>query len=298
MKENAAPLTLESGTVGGMRYLAGVFPALLGRNADMWIRFRVSMVMDLLNMAAQASLFFLLGHALGAGGEAWTRDYAAFLAVGLVFTTFLDASLNGPYQSLSQNYWSARLESILSSPCPVWSVVLADTCWTYVRALLNALVLGGIGYLFGARIQATPGEVLLAVLALGLAISAVLGFGLMSAAMFMLINAKGFSNPVAWLVSILQGLVAGAYFPISELPGWLQVVARMLPQTYGIDAARRLLLPAEAVPPLATIGPLSPLASDFAFLIGFAVTLPVLGYALFAAGMRKAQADGGLSRWA
>lgn len=298
MRTTTPPLPLELTTIGGPRYLLGVFPALLGRNADMWIRFRVSMAMDLLNMAAQASVFFFVGKALGAGGQSWTENYAAFLGIGLVFTTFLEASLNGPYQSLSGNYWSARLEALLSSPCPVWAVVLADSTWAYVRALLNALILGGIGVAFGARLDTSPGDFMLAIGALGLAIVAVLGFGLMAAAMFTLINAKGFNNPVSWLIGVLQGLVTGAYFPIDELPGWLQALAKALPQTYAIDAARRLLLDTTDTAALVTIQGLSPLATDFALLAGFVVVVPAIGGWMFARGMRKAQADGGLSRWA
>jgi ABC-2 type transport system permease protein len=292
------PTPLERTAVAGPFYLARVFPALLGRNAQTWIRFRVSMVMELLTMAAQASTFFFVGQALGASGASWTANYAAFLAIGLVFNSFLEASLNGPYLSLAGNYWSARLEALLTSPCPVWTVVVADSSWAYVRATINAVILGMVGWAFGARLEASPGEVLLAVAALLLATIAVLGFGLMSAAMFTLINAKGFSNPVSWLVGVLQGLVTGAYFPVSELPGWLQAMAKCLPQTYAVDAARRLLLDDAAGAPLVTIGALSPLASDLVILGGFLVVLPALGAWLFRLGMRKAQADGGLSRWA
>ena len=96
----------------------------------------------------------------------------------------------------------------------------------------------------------------------------------------------------------MQGLVTGAYFPIDALPQWLQVMAKALPQTYAIDAARRLLLESPGTAPLATIGGLTPLATDFAILAGFAVTLPAIGAWVFAVGLRKAQADGGLSRWA
>jgi len=288
---------LERVTVGGIAYLRRTFPALLRRNADMWAKFRVSMAMDLLNMVAQASLFFFVGRALG-GGESWTSNYAGFLAVGLVFSTFLEASLNQPYLSISLNYWSARLESILASPCPVWSVVLADSAWGYVRAAINALMLGVVGWAFGARISASPGELGLALLALVLAIVAVLGFGLMAASTFTLINAKGFNNPVSWLIGLLQGLVTGAYFPIDQLPRPLEVLARALPQTYAIDAARRLLLDGPVPDPVATIGQLSPLATDFVVLAGCALAVPWLGGWMFAAGLRKAQRDGGLSRWA
>jgi hypothetical protein len=48
----------------------------------------------------------------------WQAEFAAFLAVGLVFNAMLAASLPGPYQSLAMNYWYRRLESLLLSPYP------------------------------------------------------------------------------------------------------------------------------------------------------------------------------------
>jgi len=288
---------LEEAPVAGPAYLARIFPALMGRNARVWVYFRVSLVMDLIKMAAQANNFFFVGRALG-GGETWTDNYAAFLAVGLVFNTLLEASLTGPFNSLSQNYWSARLETVLLSPCPVPSLLVADSLWFYVRAMINAVILGAVGWAFGARLDIGPGDALLTVAALLLAANAVLGFGLISAAMFMLINAKGWNDPVGWLVMVLQGLVTGAYFPVDQLPAVLQAMARCLPQTYAIDAARRLLLPKTETAPLVTMGGLSPIASDFLLLALFLAVLPALGWLTFRAGLRKAQHDGGLSRWA
>jgi lipooligosaccharide transport system permease protein len=288
---------LEETPVAGPSYLWTIFPALLSRNARVWVYFRVSLVMDLINMAAQASIFFFVGRALG-GGETWTDNYAAFLAVGLVFNTLLEASLTGPSTSLGENYWMARLETVLLSPCPVPALLVADSLWFYVRALINAAILGTVGWWFGARLDAGPGDALLAVAALLLAAVAVLGFGLISAAMFMLINAKGFNDPVGWLVMVLQGLVTGAYFPVDQLPPVLQAMARCLPQAYAIDAARRLLLPDTETAPLVTVGVLSPLASDFLLLALFLTILPPLGWLTFRTGLRKAQRDGGLSRWA
>lgn len=291
------PTPLEEAPVAGPSYLARIFPALMSRNARVWVYFRVSLIMDLINMAAQASIFFFVGRALG-GGETWTDNYAAFLVVGLVFNTLLEASLSGPFQSLSQNYWSARLETVLLSPCPVWSLLVADSLWFYVRATINAVILGVVGWAFGARLEVGPGDALLAVAALLLAGIAVLGFGLISAAMFMLINAKGWNDPVGWLVMVLQGLVTGAHFPVDQLPVVLQAMAKCLPQTYVLDAARRLVLPETTTPPLVTIDELSPLQGDFLMLASFLLVLPGIGWLTFRAGLRKAQRDGGLSRWA
>jgi ABC-type polysaccharide/polyol phosphate export permease len=270
----------------------------MGRNARVWIYFRVSLVMDLLNMAAQASVFFFVGRVLGATGQSWTANYAGFLAVGLVFTTLLEASLTGPYNSISQNYWSARLETILLSPCPVWALLIADSIWFYVRATINAVILGVIGWRFGARLEANPGEVMLTALALLMSAVAVLGFGLLSASMFMLVNAKGFNDPIGWVVLVLQGLVTGAYFPVHELPALLRLLAMGMPQTYGIDLARRQLLPGPAPEPILRLGSLSPAQSDLIMLALFVLIVPLLGIWCFRAGLRKAQIDGGLSRWA
>ncbi len=116
--------------------------------------------------------------------------------------------------------------------------------------------------------------------------------------MFMLVNAKGFNDPIGWLVLLLQGLVTGAYFPVNELPQALQVLAKCLPQTYAIDLARRLLLSNEAAAPPVRLGSLAPIQTDLVMLAAFVLTVPLLGAWCVHTGLRKAQRDGGLSRWA
>jgi ABC-2 type transport system permease protein len=205
--------------------------------------------------------------------------------------------LRSPYQSLARDYWFGRLETILLSPCPVWLAVLADVGWIYSRTLLNVFFYALLGWAFGARIEAGLPNLLAAVLALGIASIAVLGFGFMSAAMFMLINAKGWNDPVAWLIGIFQGLITGVYFPIQLLPSGLYHLALLFPQTYALDAARRLLLPAADWPPLPIHSVLPPVQADFVVLIVLAVIFSALGAVLFTAGITKAKRDGGLSRW-
>ncbi len=90
---------------------------------------------------------------------------------------------------------------------------------------------------------------------------------------------------------------AGAYFPPSELPAPLFALARFLPQTYAIDAVRRLLLGKDR-PVLAQLGSLSPLETDLLIIVISAVVTVALGTICFRLGLRKARADGALSRWA
>lgn len=276
-------------------YLSGMIPVLLKRQTRIWLQFRVSSVMDILSMMAQASVFFFVGRAIG--GTNWSGSYAGFLAVGMIVNTLLQVGLAGPYDSLSRSYWEARLESFLLSPCPMTLQIGIDIVWMYVNALTSGLFLAMIGAAFGARLSASLSEILMATAVILLATIAVLGIGFMSASMFMLINAKGSNDPISWVVGTLQGLVAGAHFPPSELPAPLFALARFLPQTYAIDAVRRLIL-ADDRAPLFPVGTLSPLVSDIVILFISTLITVVLGALAFLAGLRKARADGGLSRWA
>lgn len=113
----------------------------------------------------------------------------------------------------------------------------------------------------------------------------------------MLVNAERHHDPISWLVGVLQGLVTGVYFPIALLPATLATAALLLPQTYAVDAAHRLLLPAANTPRLPILAFLPLVQADLAVLLVLALLLPVAGLRLFVVGLNKARRDGGLSRW-
>ncbi len=69
----------------GRHYLSDMIPVLFRRQARIWLQFRVSSVMDILSMMAQASAFFFVGRAIG--GTNWSGSYARFLAVGMIVNT-------------------------------------------------------------------------------------------------------------------------------------------------------------------------------------------------------------------
>ena len=53
------------------------------------------------------------------------------------------------------------------------------------------------------------------------------------------------------------GMLSGAVYPVSVLPGWLEPVAKVLPQTYLIEAMRLTVLDGASIADLAPqLGPL------------------------------------------
>ncbi|MBU4256344.1 MAG: ABC transporter permease, partial [Candidatus Thermoplasmatota archaeon] len=108
--------------------------------------------------------------------------------------------------------------------------------------------------------------------------------------MFMLVNAKGDIEPIGWGVATISGLVAGVYFPPKYLPAPVQMLSKILPQTYAIDAIRRVLLNGEGIS--------SPsIQLTIVYLIVFSIILLPLGMFMFNIGIRKAEKEGTLARW-
>ena len=60
-------------------------------------------------------------------------------------------------------------------------------------------------------------------------------------------------------------LVSGALFPLSGASGWIRVIMRLNPLTYGVEALRGLLYPASESS--------FPLSSDLATLILFSLVM-------------------------
>jgi ABC-2 type transport system permease protein len=68
------------------------------------------------------------------------------------------------------------------------------------------------------------------------------------------------------LAIIPQVLLSGIIFPVTSEPGWLQVVSKLLPLTYGVDGLRDVMLKGSGL----TYGPL---LVDLAVVAAFAVAL-------------------------
>ena len=83
-------------------------------------------------------------------------------------------------------------------------------------------------------------------------------------------------------------IFCGITYPLSVLPGWMQSVARWLPQTYVIDAMRKAALGG------ATFQMLLP---DLAALMVFGAAWLCIGYVLFGIMERQARKIGSIGHY-
>ena len=87
------------------------------------------------------------------------------------------------------------------------------------------------------------------------------------------------------LTRTLLAILAGATFPITLFPEWLQVIARIFPFTWIFDMERRALLRAETV---------GDLALDFGVVIAMTVAMWTLGFVLLQRELRHTKRTGTL----
>jgi len=131
--------------------------------------------------------------------------------------------------------YQSTFDAILCTPIEAESLALGEIVWGMTKALIDGFFVLLVLWGFGAVLSPWG---LLIPLVLGLAALWVAAASLIVTSRIHDINSYNFYLAVAF--SYLW--VSGAYFPLANLAGWVQVLAWLIPVTSAIDAARALMI--------------------------------------------------------
>src|SRR5690606_13512342 len=109
--------------------------------------------------------------------------------------------------------------------------------------------------------------------------------GLVAAALVLVFRTSG---PLITAVVAVSGLLGGAYYATTAVPGWLRVATDFVPLTYGLRPARMLLLGNATW---------QEVTQDVSLLTMIAVGSLLVGALSFALALRRARRDGTLSQY-
>ena len=210
------------------------------------------------------------------------NSYFAYALVGFVFFDYLNAALDTFDRSLQEARDAGSLEPLLVTQVSLPVILTGSALYPFAATTLRIAVYIGWGaMLFGFPLRSanwvSVGAVLIATL---LAFS---GLGIFSAS-YLLLFKRG--NPAKWFVLGVSSIVGGLLFPVSILPAWLQIVARLNPVTYALDAMRAALLEGAS---LFRIG------KPLLVLLGFAVILLPASAATFSWALNRTKMTGTLT---
>src|SRR5437763_8196974 len=132
-----------------------------------------------------------------------------------------------------------QLQRMLATPLPRAAIVLGKASGAGVRALVQASLLLAILAITGIGIRWTVFGVIgaLVLLVLGTA-----GFACMSMLIAAAVRTRERFMGIGQLVMMPLFFASSALYPLSIMPGWLHVVARVNPLTYQLQRMRQMLL--------------------------------------------------------
>jgi lipooligosaccharide transport system permease protein len=163
--------------------------------------------------------------------------YLWFLAPGLLASTALQIGANeSTFPIMAAIKWNKTYVAMLASPLEVNDVLYGHLAWIATRVAMASAVFLAVMAAFGT---------VHSWLAL-LAFPAALLTGMACAAPVVAFSATRETERSFILIYrfgvIPLFLFSGTFFPISQLPGWLQVVARCTPLYHGVALCRGLVL--------------------------------------------------------
>jgi lipooligosaccharide transport system permease protein len=215
-------------------YLGGAW-RVTARNLVVWRTYAGASALG--NFGEPLLYLVALGYGLGRvvpplGG----MSYAEFIAPGLVVSTVMyTATFEGTFGSYTRFATQGTFEAILATPITPEELAGGEILWGGIKAAFGATAVLTVIALFGL----VPSWLALATLPLGFLA------GLMFMAMALVVTGLSHSyeafNYYFTLVVAPMFLFSGIFFPLQEMPGWVQGAALALPLTHVVAIARDLV---------------------------------------------------------
>ncbi|MDQ2927670.1 MAG: ABC transporter permease [Pseudomonadota bacterium] len=228
------------------RLTRGFWPVVM-RNLLVWKKLAGPSVLG--NIAEPLITLVAFGYGVGSLiGQIDGMPYIKYLASGTVaVSAALAATFEALYSAYSRMAVQKTWDSILNAPIALDDIVFAEMLWAALKALFSCAAILVVIFILG--ISRAP-TMLLALPVLGLA-----GVTFASVALVFNSVAKGYDFFTYYFTLVITPMtfLSGVYFPIAQMPRWLQLVAEVLPLKAAVDLVRPLVLgmwPVEPVRPL------------------------------------------------
>ena len=235
----AVTIAERRGTHPGSGIYSGRSRAVLQRNAK---ALRTSNLLAVLTGFVEPVLFLLaFGFGIGqlVGGVDVNDDriaYAVFIAPALLASSAMNGAIfDSTYNVYFKMHYSRIYQGMLATSLGPLDVALGEIGWAVLRGGAYALgfmvVAGGFGLIVSSwALLAIPAALLIAFAfsAIGMSVTSYLSS-------FQQLNWVSF-----WILPMF--LFSGTFYPISNYPGWLQVIVECTPLAQAISMVRSIWL--------------------------------------------------------
>jgi len=200
-------------------------------------------------------------------------NYFQFIAAGIIAMTAMMSVMTGLPSAISREKAVGTLDGMMAAPISRLSILLGKTIAQSIRGTIQAVIILVLAVaLFGVTIQ---GSILLVFALLFLGVFSFVGLGIVVTA-----YAKNEETAGMMMMTLMFPMMflSGVFFPIQQMPWFMQVVSKVLPLTYATSALRKVM----------TLGAgISAIATELLVLIGFGAIMLMIAIPVFKRAMTR-----------
>jgi ABC-2 type transport system permease protein len=200
-------------------------------------------------------------------------SYFDFIAPGIMAMTVMMSVMTGLPAAISQEREVGTLDGMMVAPINRLSVILGKTLAQMARGILQGVLILVLAIIvFGVTVH---GSILLVFALLLLGVFSFVGLGVVLTSF-----AKDQETAVMIMTTIMFPMMflSGVFFPIEQMPWFMQGISKFLPLTYVADSLRKVMVLGADIPAL---------TSELSILIIFGVIMTAIAVPVFKRAMTR-----------
>jgi ABC-2 type transport system permease protein len=164
-------------------------------------------------------------------------NYFQFVAPGIIAMITMMAVMMGLAGSIAREKEQGTMDGILVAPVSRFSIIMGKTGAQTVRGLLQ----GGIVLLLAMTLFHVKvyGNFLIMLLVVILGIFSFVGLGILVSAA---VEEQETAMTIMMTVTFPMLFLSGAFFPVQQMPGFMQAISKCIPLTYEVQALRQVVV--------------------------------------------------------
>jgi ABC-2 type transport system permease protein len=194
-------------------------------------------------------------------------SYFDFIAPGIMAMTVMMSVMTGLPVAISQEKEIGTMDGMMVAPINRLSIILGKTLGQVARGLLQGIIILVLAIgLFGVAIH---GNIFLVFGLLLLGVFSFVGLGIVITSF-----TKDQETAQMLMMTLMFPMMflSGVFFPIQQMPWYMQDISKFLPLTYASDALRKVMVLGADIPAIST---------DLIVLIAFGVVMTAIAVPVF-----------------
>ena len=174
-------------------------------------------------------------------------SYFDFIAPGIMAMTVMMSVMTGLPAAISQEKEVGTLDGMMVAPINRLTIIVGKTLAQTARGLLQGVIILVLAsLLFGVSIQ---GSIILVFALLLLGVFSFVGLGVVLTSF-----AKDQETAMMVMMTLMFPMMflSGVFFPVQQMPWYMQDISKVLPLTYAADALRKVMVLGAGIPQITT----------------------------------------------